>query len=343
MMVVKGGILMRVLLLNDFALNGQATHVFALGRELKRQGLNPHLLLPELPEEYSGKYHDYLDYLGFHILATEDRRQIEEMMEKVKFDVIHAHSPLTYPLAYKLSNQYKVPYVLSCHGLGIEGERYKKSLAGAHHMICISHRVAGSLADYRHKISVIPNGIDTAEYTPGKKTLPVKILYAGRVDQYKRKGFMAFEKSLQLCHASSLPFEYYCASNVSSTYKGGKSLGWVPSIAPYANNTDIIVGTGRALLEGMSAGNAACILGRMWGGIVTPESTAGPKYADLSGMSGKETCYRTIFFDLAKLIKNMRLLRNIQQFSRNYVVSQYNIGDLTQKIVDLYGRATIPS
>lgn len=327
---------MRVLLLNNFALNGQATHVFALGRELKRQGLSPHLLLPEFPEDYLKKYQEYLDYLGFNILATEDRRQVDQLMQKVKFDVIHAHSPLTYPLAYKLSDEYKIPYVLSCHGLGIEGERYQKSLDAADHMICISQRVADSLAHYRDKISVIPNGIDTAEYAPGKKTLPVKILYAGRVDQYKRKGFMAFEKSLQLCHASSLPFEYYCASNVSSSYRGGKSLGWVPSIAPYANNTDIIVGTGRALLEGMAAGNAACILGRMWGGIVTPQSSTGSKYADLSGMSGKETCYRNIFFDLAKLIKNRRLLQQVQQFSRQYVVSHYNIRELTQKIVHIY-------
>ncbi len=328
---------MRVLLLNNFALNGQATHVFALGRELKKQGLKPHLLMPEFPEEYQEKYREFLDYLGYSILAgIDNKKMIEEIMHKYKFDIIHAHSPLTYGLAHKLADNYKIPLVFSCHGLGIEGERFKNSLTAAGHLICISRRVADSLAHYREKITIIPNGIDTNEYAPGKKSLPVKIFYAGRVDQHKRKGFLALEKSLGLCHASSLRFEYYCAANVGSTFPGAKSLGWVPSIASHANNTDIIIGTGRALLEGMSAGNAACILGRMWGGVVTPEKTRGQKFFDLSGMTGREACYRNIFFDLAKLVKNTHHLRYLQEFSRNHVLDNYNIRHLTREVVRVY-------
>ncbi len=327
---------MKVLLLNNFALNGQATHVFALWRELKRQGLKPHLLIPEFPEEYQEKYREYLDYLGYSIQITKDPGKIDKTMHKYKFDLIHAHSPLTYGLAHKLSANHNIPCVFSCHGLGIAGERFKNSLAAATHLICISRRVADSLTDYGEKVSIIPNGIDTNEYAPGKKSLPLKILYAGRVDQHKRKGFEALEKSLGLCHASSLRFEYYCAANVRSTFPGAKSLGWVPSIAPYANNTDIIFGTGRALLEGMASGNAACVLGRMWGGVVTPEKAGAHKLFDFSGMTGWEACYRNIFFDLAKLIKNIRHLRYLQQFSRSYVLDKYDIKNLTRDVVRIY-------
>ncbi len=326
----------RVLLLNNFAQNGQATHVFALGRELSRQGHRVHLLMPDFPEEYREKYGKFLDYLGCSVSVNDSPEEIARLLEKYRFDILHAHSPLTYNLARSLSKACRAPYVLSCHGLGIAGERYEESLAAAGKLLCISPRVADSLARYQEKTAIIPNGIDTREYAPGKKNHPVKILYAGRVDQYKRKGFLALEKALGLCHASSLSFEYYCAANVSSSFRGAKSLGWVPSIAPYANNSDIIIGTGRALLEGMAAGNAACILGRMWGGVVTPGQVSGRYYFDFSGMTGREACYRNIFFDLAKLMKNTRRLRELQQFGREHVLERYDITRHTRQVVKIY-------
>ncbi len=328
---------MEVLLLSNFSNNGQTAHVLTLGKELKKQGIRPHLLI--ITNDNSAilkEYKDFINNFGYGITITKEEKIINNLFNKYNFDIIHAHSSLTFNLAQKLSKIYEIPYVISYHGLGINDERFKSSLNGAKKIICISQRLTDDLQNYKEKVVVIENGIDTEEYSPGSKSYPIKVIYAGRVDDHKRKGFLALGKALTLLDSIPLHYEFFCASNIKPNHFRAKYMGWIPTIAPFVKNTDIIIGTGRAILEGMAAANAGIVLGRFYGGVVTKNKVSTANYLDVSGLSGRDLCYRTIFFDLAKLIKSSSYRKELQKFSRMYVMENYNSKDITKEIIKMY-------
>lgn len=330
---------MRILLLSDFALEGETAQVFALGRALTELGHRVHLLMTFFPPRYRAGYQKFLDNLGFEVTLNPEPEEVIALAAAEGFDILHAHSFGTYETAARLSREFGAPFVLSFYSPEAGAGTPREFLQGAARLICPDAGLAEGLGGFREKTDVIPQGVDTRELAPGKKGLPVKILYAGRVGQHNRRSFQAFEKSLGLCHATSLDFHYVCAANTNSGFPGARSLGWLPSLAPHAGSTDIIVGTGRTLLEGMAAGNAACILGSHWGGVVTPGKAARPEGLDLSGREGKEPCYRNIFFDLAKLIKNTRYLRELQQFSRAHIQKRHDLKIAARQLEEVYASA----
>ncbi|MBS4030993.1 MAG: glycosyltransferase family 4 protein [Clostridiales bacterium] len=326
---------MNVLHLNRFFYSGQTTHVFSLVCEQKKQGINAFLIMDGYPSNQAmAMYKGTMNELGAAIIKPGDSTALVRHIEGKQIHLIHAHSSLTYPVANSLAEKLRIPYVVTCHGLGLNKQEYRPFFRNARFIICISPRVADTMREYAHKVYIIPNGVDLNEFKPGVKEKPVKIAFIARMDHTKQKGYNQFCKAVDLLE----DVEFYVAANKNPNSQTAEYLGWTNEIAPLLSQTDIVAGTGRAILEGMAAGNAAMILGRTYQGILTPEKAAKQRFLDVSGLSGSDPCYRDIFFDLTKLLQNTNYIRQLQKFGRELVKREFDNEAHTARIIEIYNK-----
>jgi glycosyltransferase involved in cell wall biosynthesis len=323
---------LRVLHFNRFSHSGQTTHVFALVAEQQRQGLSAGLIMESYPSYQALEaYRQSIAQLGAVIIRPNDRESVCHQLKDRQWQLIHAHSALTFPTAADLAHKLNIPYVVTCHGLGLNQQEYRPYLQKASAVICISQRVANSLREFAGKTRVVPNGVDLEEFRPGDKDEPVKIALVARVDGTKTKTFLQFCKAVELLE----DVEFYVAGNKKPPGNRARYLGWSNEITPLLARTDIVAGTGRAVIEGLAAGNAVLVLGRTYQGLLTPEKVR-QKYLDLSGLAGTDACYKTMFFDLASLMQNRPALRSLQRFGRELAEKEFDNRLLTKKIAGIY-------
>ena len=331
--VEERGEAVNVLHLNRFFYSGQTTHVFSLVREQQRQGVSALLIMDGYPSHQAvAMYKGMVNELGAAIIKPGDMLAIMRLIQGKQFHLIHAHSSLTYAMTASLADKLRIPYVVTCHGLGLNKQEYGPFFHKARSIICISPRVADTFREFSYKSCIIPNGIDLNEFQPGVKKDPVKIAFIARVDHAKQKGYNQFCKAVDLLEDT----EIYIASNKNPISISAEYLGWTNEIAHLLAQTDIVVGTGRAILEGMAAGNAAVILGRTYQGILTPEKAAKQHFLDLSGLAGNDPCFRDIFYDLTKLMQNKNYLHQLQRFGRERVKKEFDNEEHTLRIIELY-------
>jgi glycosyltransferase involved in cell wall biosynthesis len=324
---------LKVLHLNRFFYSGQTTHVFSLVKEQQQQGHAAHLAIEGYPPRKAfDVYKNTLERLNVKVTKPGDEATLARLIKKFRYDLIHAHSPLTFAMARKLSANFNIPYVITCHRLGLNKEQYRTFLKGAAVLFCISPRVARSMHEFSEKIHVITNGVDLEEFKPTRKTEPVKIALVARIDTNKQAGYN------HLCKAVGLleKVEFFVASNKPPDSRKAKYLGWTDQIAGLLSKTDIVVGTGRAIVEGLAAGNAGLVLGNTYQGVLATEKMESGEYLDLSGLAGIEPSYKDIFFDLSNLTQDRAYLRKLQAGGRKLAQEQYNIREICGYILHIY-------
>lgn len=322
---------MKILHLNSFFYSGQAAHVFSLVQAQQKQGHLAQLAIEGSPSLKTLEVYDKtIAALGVIVTKPGDENMLADQITKSRYNLIHAHSPQTFATAEHLSKKFKIPYVVTCHGLGLGKEEFRPYLKEAGALFCTSQRVAAGLPEFAHKIHIIPNGVDLEEFKPAHKSDPVKIALVARIDPWKEKSY------LQLCKAADLLEGAIFYTTNRNLKCPTKCIAWTDSIPDLLAKTDIVIGTGRAVIEGLAAGNAALILGRTYQGVLTPEKTEKQINVDLSGLSGSEPCYKAIFFDLATLTQNPIYLQRLQEFGRKLAEEHFDNKLLNQQIVNIY-------
>jgi alpha-maltose-1-phosphate synthase len=323
----------KVLHLNRFFYSGQTTHVFSLVKEQQKQGHLAHLAIEGYPSTQAlDIYKKTIENVNATVIRPGDENTLTRLIKQFKYDLLHAHSPLTFPITQKLSRQFKIPFVVTCHGLGLNKDEYKPCFKEAGALFCISQRVANGLHHFADKIHVIANGVDLDEFKPGYKCDPVKIALVSRIDSGKQNGYHHLCKAIDLLEGVN----FFVASNKPPLSATAKYLGWTDNISSLLAKTDIVIGTGRAIIEGLAAGNAALILGRTYHGLLTPEKMQKQQYWDLSGLSGSDPCYKNIFFDLAKLTQNPIYLQKVQEAGRKLAEQHFDNRVICKQTLDVY-------
>jgi glycosyltransferase involved in cell wall biosynthesis len=326
---------MNVLHLNRFYYSSQTAQVFTLIRDQQEQGINARLIMDGNPSyKVLSLYKDILNDLQITMIKPGDMNALLRQAREQSAQLVHAHSSLTYPLASSLATQLAIPLVLTCHGLGLNRQVYRPYLQQAGAIICTSHRVAGSLREFRRKLSIVPSGVNLAEYKSGDKGEPIKIVLIAPPGSGKQKGYNQFCKAVDLLEG----VEFYVVGNKGISSKSAKHFDELDKLASLLEKTDITAATGRSAIEALATGNAVIVLGRTYQGILTPEKKAQEKHIDLSGLTGATYCYRNMFYDLAKLTQNNIYLRQLQQFSREVAEHEFDNKALTQRIINVYSQ-----
>ncbi len=196
-----------------------------------------------------------------------------QLVNKGKFDVIHAHTRVAALYADIVARVLAKPLIVTLHAhFNMRGVRGVLTRTGDR-CIAVSEDIARNIQDAAsrqrtHSVSVIPNGVDTSIFVPDKKTAStLRVIFVSRLDgDCSRAAHTLCDIAPALTRklptldiviaGGGSEYEHICerAEKINAAY--GKVLvravGQREDILPLLQSSDVLVGVSRAALEGMS-------------------------------------------------------------------------------------------
>lgn len=224
-----------------------------------------------------------------HVLASY--RRLKALIQKEKFDVVHAHARIPAFVCGRLSKKLGFRFVTSAHGTFDVNLIWKMISNWGEKTLAVSYDIKEYLINNygvpADNISITINGIDTERYRPqadaskvikefGLHTDGRKILYVSRIDnEAAHIGFQLAEAAPALAQGDEAlqivmvgggtAFERLKKKVDAANAAIGRRVlimtGARTDINAFCAWADLFVGVSRAALEAMSAGCAAVLSG----------------------------------------------------------------------------------
>lgn len=349
----------RILYLTSYFRSGQTTHLFTLAGAIRRRGHQVHVVVGGVRSAYQRRYTMALAQ-GIPCSTGLDLRRLIRLVRREKIDIIHAHSKRTLFLAARLSQRTGVPLIITCHARTFIRPRFRRAFRQARFIICPWPELAHAFGRGYRKLRVIPNGIELDRFHAGRRQdrqvpqgetdmvddtkpqqAPLRVLYLGRVDRTRVRGVRV------LCQAvSDLPdVELSLATNLPRKVRVGKGgsvkyLGWLARPEKVLARHDVVVGTGRAVLEGMAMGCVALVLGEGWDGLVTPRNAKKLGYYNFIGRATRRRpTAGDIRRTLERLVSDDQLRSKLTAWGQKYVARRHDIREIADRTLALYRAA----
>jgi len=289
-------------------------------------------------------------------------KKVKKLLNEKQIDLVHLHNPL-FTFGGAVMKKSKLPRIMTTHYvLDIKGNRlaaaiYKgvikwvtKSIAKyVDKIICVNEDYIPIYTKWgidRDKLVVIPNGIDTEKFSPGKSDIKKKLNCKNLVVFWGRLGY---QKNIQLLVKSF--------RNIKTPDTKLAIIGKGPDInklKALAENDENIIFTGylsdNELLEYVRGADVAVLpsLGESWG-LVIGEAMA-CELAVISSDVGKakeligkdrgivlknETA-NEVSESIDYLLSNKKLAKEMGKKGRKFIVDHYGWDEVTQKTEELY-------
>jgi hypothetical protein len=265
---------LRILVMTRFYRSGQTTHVFDLCSELLQRG---HRVLLAISDLNDVVYLQKIKTEGFPHILTSHRESLRKQVAKWGPDLIHNHSSHTLPTALYLGQQLNIPTVTTVHYLDFEPVDLLEQQAA---VVLISREMREQFQSLQVPTFVVENGIRLTPLRTRTKRWRQRALILAQSTPEKQENFHCMSQSLL-----SWGWEVLSAGNWR--LPGVKNLGWVHNVAPLVKQANLVIGTGRAIREGMAAGCAAWVLGAYCDGLVTKDNVCRLEEANFSGRTSK--------------------------------------------------------
>ena len=298
-------------------LAGSETWVYALAMQLKGAGHKVHGFAPEL-----GIISKKLEDNGipcFDNIATLGAKPFSFVLEEEvdhNYDVIIANH--NHVVDYLRSQFPKTPIISTVHGIIHKDDKdniapeHPSLNAGVNQFVSVSEEIQKKLIkDYSIDSVIIRNFIDTKKFSVKRKInkTPQQILFNSN---YHTKD----------------DSEVVILREVAKHY-GAKltavGMNFVVSadMAKAINDADIVVGMGRSVLEGVSAGRLGIVHGR-WGtgGVISSKSVKKLRECNFSGRNSEGVLYTA-----KEIIKEIDEYYNKSNIDgcRNYIIKEHNV------------------
>lgn len=307
-----------------FYRNGQTTHVFDLCAELLQLG---HRVLLALTELNDVVFLQRLKQEGIPHLLTSNGESLFKQISKWRPEIIHSHSAHTLPAAVQLGRQLDIPTVSTVHYLDFKPRDLLEEQAA---VILISQEMRTHFADLPVPTFVVENGVRVERFKTRGKRWRQLALILGQVTPEKRENFLELTQ-----HLLRWGWEVY--STGDWPLPGVRHLGWIHDVAPLLKRANLVVGTGRAIREGMAAGCAAFVLGTHCDGLVTPENAARLRETNFSGRTFLAP-FRLA--DAACLAQpDPQYLQDLGKFGRRYALQHFSSRRMAQLVEQVYRSA----
>lgn len=311
---------MRVLVITRFYRNGQTTHVLTLCAELLRQGHQVFLIISQLD---CPNYASWLQKLGIPYSKHDDPRRLSGLLHRWQPDLIHNHSGHTLPASTRLGEILQIPTLTTTHYLDFEP---KELLAKQAAVVVISKEMQ-DLFQLPVPTFLVENGIPLPRKF-GKSKFTKQALFLAQVSANKENNFAKMATSL-------LAWGWKVKSAGNWRYPGVSYVGWVNDVWPLLQQTDLVIGTGRAVREGMGSACAAWVLGEYSDGLVTPRNVQALRATNFSGRSQKMP------FDQEKAASYLQdpdeeLFHQLGSFGRDYAEKNFSIETVVRRLSHIY-------
>lgn len=342
---------MRVVLAARFFFSGQTTHVVELARELARSGHRVAVLTTARGHVEAWRaYQAPLAEVGVVTERVDDSAGMGRFCQAFAPDVLHVHSSDLIGPCSELCDACGIPVVVTAHGLGVAENAPR--IHRVHAVIAVGGNVRADLhrAGLR-RVVVITNGVDTDRFSPdgfspgGRVELrrgvpsPITIAYVGRIDALKRRGLVELIEAVALLPGARL----LLASNERVNRPHVTSLGWQVDVAPLMAKSHVVVGTGRAVREGLAAGRVAMLLGEAYGGVVSPEHP-GTRQGDgdgygFSARAGRPPRREEIRRDLIRVLQAESHYRGLCRWGRAFALRHFSLKAMAAAVTRVYAAA----
>ncbi|MDX1406104.1 MAG: sulfotransferase [Woeseiaceae bacterium] len=342
-------------------LGGLQAHVIAQLRAIRRAGGKVTVMAP------SGPFADLVLSEGGRFISFSDA-PIHEEAERViaearePFDLVHAHPFRARQVGLDVARRIGVPFLLTLHSLYSDGLRkYADRVDG---VITVSNAIRDRLLREKaigpERIVTIPNGVDTARFTPQGKRKPAmekrKVLVASRLDRDKTFIVDALCNTwAQLAKCRAFDIEWTIAGDgtertrleqAADEMEGSagmplvRFLGWLTEDelpAAYAE-ADLCIAPGRCALEAMASGTATIALGsKGYVGLIDTQTFFAGTYSNFGGTGQNlKEAGQALFLDLDRVIYNRSELKRLGDLSRHLVAAFFDQSDADERMLKLY-------
>lgn len=319
---------MRILVMTRFYRNGQTTHVLDLCVELLQLG---HRVLLAIADLNDVVYLQWIKLEGIPHLLTANPDRLYRRLSKWQPDIIHNHSAHTLPTAIQLGRQLHIPTVSTVHYLDFAP---RELLEEQQAVILISREMQARFADLRVPTFLVENGVRLGRLKPSSKRWRQLALILAQVTPDKRDNFLQLSQSL-------LNWGWDVLSAGNWQYPGVKYLGWTHEVTPLLKQANLVVGTGRAIREGMAAGCAAFVLGAYCDGLVVPENVWALQETNFSGRTSKKPFSPSIA-ERTLAQPEPELFQALGRFGRRYALQHFSSRKMALAVQEIYRFAGAP-
>ncbi len=330
---------MKIILLCDaLDVGGAETHVLSLATELRRLGHRA------LVTARGGAMSCGLE--NFCELDVNDALYIVKLYDLIKReapDIVHAHTrrtALAVSIVRRMSDAPRFAFITTAHA------RYRTNGAltvlsrWGDECIAVSRDIRRHLEKYyRQDSAVIPNGIDTDDFSPSKGKAG-RILFVGRLDRDSSLGAECLCKiapRLANCEILIAGGGSELSRLQKNAPHGVSFLGKRTDIARLMRSSELVVGVSRVALEAMSCGKKVVLFGNEGAlGFLTKENIG---IAERTNFTCRSCGVKDAEFLLSQLKK---ALSSDQCSYREYVLAHHSQREVTLRTLEVYKKARAP-
>jgi glycosyltransferase involved in cell wall biosynthesis len=362
---------MKVLMIvTKLYIGGTETYVLSLAEALRKQGVQVGIATS------GGPLMATCQRLGipvhtFPATAAHDSAQYARYLSAIltnnAYQIAHAHDPRSIRAVHALLQVFAIPVVVTLHGTYYEPALIRSLAQQASAVIAVSPALSkwvqrcGVSAT---RVKVIPNGIDTAYFTPAAtmteawKALQVPqngtiIAYAGRFSWDKKgiaqKIISAGERINRLnpnVYTVLVGPGTYRADLAKRAAQANQRLGRraiivrpaITNIRTLYRSANLVIGTGRVLLEAMACGKPVLAAGvKGYLGLVTPKHITHAVNCHFGDHAADTPLtVDALVNDSTSIRKTPELAHSLSKFGRDLVVQRFSISHVAGQINTVY-------
>jgi glycosyltransferase involved in cell wall biosynthesis len=277
-------------------------------------------------------------------------QELLEFCQRQQIQLIHSHSRLAFPSSLLVAKRGNIPLVVTLHGVFPWKHHYSSTLAYAKKIIAIGPAQTKGAEQYKDKISIIPNGIDTKRFCPNisRSRLTsdsLKIIWFGRTSGVTSKGVLILDEAIKILRKRGIKVSAWLIGIPTGvTVKQFTELGWRDNPVSILQKGHIAFGHGRSLREAMACGNVGFLLGHGYGGQVNGTWFRDDHMFPVSAIPEyrlPEPEAEQIANDIVRYAKNNALLYRDRLRARDIAVKYFDVRKMITDILDVY-QETMP-
>ncbi len=292
------------------------------------------------------------------------------------YDLVHAHPFASRRVGLNVSAKLDIPLIVTFHNT------YQDYLPTWHEFAHAIITVSPAIRDYlcrithlhKHKVMVLPNGVDLSVFNPVKKLAqrgldlpaylhddeskrPKVILFASRFDSDKSQVLEVVLDAWRSCtEQRAFTLDWWVVGEGSErllleraaeilNQTAGREVvtffGWQREthLADLYTKADIFVGPGRCVLESMASGTPAIAVGHSgYLGLVNGQRFAEGYHINFGGQGLPTANYSNgqLFDDITRVIHDRHFLRELGDISVTAIQSYFNQDQLDKQLLALY-------
>lgn len=348
-------------ILSQLEVTGTETYVESLVGELTKRGHRFLVASDTLTRPIQADYHPVRLHRRGWIDRYKNIRKLTALVRREKVSLIHAHSRASSWVGSLASKACGVPLITTVHG--IQHRHLSRKLFPGFGVMAIAicdnirDQLTRDLKVSPRRIRLIPNGIDLEKYSPAPYPVDGKpiLLYVGRFSGPKLQAilrFMAGPLEELLAHLPGVEFrlvgkmeDRQALENVAQKVRGrfGKGsisfLGYEKDVAFAMRQAQLVIGSGRVILEAMASGKPVAALGETeYLGILTPGNFTEARKSNFGDCSPRlEDIFEGAGGELAKLLGDQGRCRELGSWGRK-TVSVFDITRIGDAVEETYNR-----